>query len=53
MPTIDRDGVSIHYEVHGHCPALPLSYGYGATMPLSRMRERVASAASRVRVIAA
>jgi pimeloyl-ACP methyl ester carboxylesterase/ketosteroid isomerase-like protein len=31
MPTIDRDGVSIYYEVHGHGPALLLSHGYGAT----------------------
>ena len=33
MPTIDRDGVSIHYEVHGPDKAQPilLSHGYGAT----------------------
>ena len=35
MPTIDRDGVSIHYEAHGpkenNCPAMLLSHGYGAT----------------------
>ena len=35
MPTIDRDGVSIHYEAHGPedgaAPAMLLSHGYGAT----------------------
>ena len=31
MPTIDRAGVSIHYETHGSGPPLLLSHGYGAT----------------------
>ena len=31
MPTLDRDGVSIYYEVHGAGPAILLSHGYGAT----------------------
>jgi len=31
MPRLDRDGVSIHYEVHGSGPALLLSHGYSAT----------------------
>jgi pimeloyl-ACP methyl ester carboxylesterase len=37
MPTIDRAGVSIHYEVHGprensnKAPPILLSHGYGAT----------------------
>ena len=33
MPTIDRDGVSIHYEIHrpANAPAILLSHGYGAT----------------------
>lgn len=35
MPTIDRDGVAIYYEVHGPAadaaPTLLLSHGYGAT----------------------
>jgi len=49
MPTIDRDGVSIHYEAHGAGPALLLSHGYGAT---SRMWEGQAAAfADRYRVI--
>ena len=28
---LDRDGVSIHYEVHGQGPAILLSHGYSAT----------------------
>lgn len=49
MPTIDRDGVSIHYESHGAGPALLLSHGYGAT---SRMWDgQVAAFADRYRVI--
>ena len=31
MATLDRDGVAIHYEVHGHGPAILLSHGYSAT----------------------
>ena len=31
MPTIDRDGVSIHYEVHGSGPPLLLTHGYSST----------------------
>jgi pimeloyl-ACP methyl ester carboxylesterase len=32
MPKIDRDGVSIHYEVHGQQgPVLLLTHGYSAT----------------------
>src|SRR6202045_1496393 len=31
MPTIDRDGVKIHYEVHGSGPALLLTHGYSST----------------------
>ncbi len=31
MPNIDRDGVKIHYEVHGSGPALILSHGYSST----------------------
>jgi pimeloyl-ACP methyl ester carboxylesterase len=33
VPVIDRDGVPIHYEVHGpeHAPPILLSHGYGAT----------------------
>jgi pimeloyl-ACP methyl ester carboxylesterase len=31
MPTLDRDGVAIHYEVSGNGPALLLTHGYSAT----------------------
>src|SRR6202023_2089461 len=31
MPIIDRDGVNIHYEVHGSGPALLLTHGYSST----------------------
>lgn len=31
MPTLNRDGVKIHYEVHGEGPAILLSHGYSAT----------------------
>jgi pimeloyl-ACP methyl ester carboxylesterase len=31
MPTIDRDGVKIYYEVHGNGPPLILTHGYSST----------------------
>lgn len=31
MPKLDRNGVAIHYDVHGTGPALLLSHGYSAT----------------------
>jgi pimeloyl-ACP methyl ester carboxylesterase len=31
MPTLDRSGVKIHYEVHGDGPALILTHGYSST----------------------
>jgi pimeloyl-ACP methyl ester carboxylesterase len=31
MPKIDRDGVAIHYEVHGSGPPLLLTHGYSST----------------------
>ena len=31
MPFLDRSGVKIYYEDHGHGPAILLSHGYGAT----------------------
>jgi len=31
MARLNRDGVGIHYEVHGHGPAILLSHGYSAT----------------------
>lgn len=31
MPKLDRDGVQIHYEVHGDGPPLILTHGYSST----------------------
>ena len=31
MPKIDRDGIKLHYEVHGIGPALILTHGYSST----------------------
>lgn len=31
MPALDRDGVRIHYEVHGDGPTILLSHGYGSS----------------------
>ena len=31
MARLDRDGVAIHYEVHGQGPSILLSHGYSAT----------------------
>jgi pimeloyl-ACP methyl ester carboxylesterase len=31
MPKINRDGVAIHYEVHGNGPPLLLTHGYSST----------------------
>jgi pimeloyl-ACP methyl ester carboxylesterase len=31
MPTIDRDGVKLHYKVHGGGPTLLLTHGYSST----------------------
>jgi pimeloyl-ACP methyl ester carboxylesterase len=31
MPKLNRDGVEIHYEVHGSGPALLLTHGYSST----------------------
>src|SRR5947207_4588160 len=31
MPKLDRDGVKIHYEVHGRGPVILLTHGYSAT----------------------
>jgi pimeloyl-ACP methyl ester carboxylesterase len=31
MPMIDRDGVKIHYEIHGSGPPLILTHGYSST----------------------
>jgi pimeloyl-ACP methyl ester carboxylesterase len=36
MATLNRNGVKIHYEVHGHGPAILLTHGYGATADMWR-----------------
>jgi pimeloyl-ACP methyl ester carboxylesterase len=36
MPTLDRDGVRIHYEVYGEGPVVLLSHGYSATSEMWR-----------------
>jgi pimeloyl-ACP methyl ester carboxylesterase len=49
MPTIDRDGIEIHYEAAGSGPAILLSHGYGATC---RMWDgQVAALADRFQII--
>jgi pimeloyl-ACP methyl ester carboxylesterase len=51
VPVIERDGVPIHYEVHGpeHAPPILLSHGYGATC---RMWDgQVAAFADRYRLV--
>ncbi len=49
MARLDRDGVGIHYEVHGSGPAVLLSHGYSATC---RMWDgQIAALRDRYRVI--
>jgi pimeloyl-ACP methyl ester carboxylesterase len=36
MPKIDRDGIKIHYEVHGDGPPLLLTHGYSSTSAMWR-----------------
>lgn len=36
MPNIERDGVSIHYEMHGAGPAILLSHGFSASSAMWR-----------------
>jgi pimeloyl-ACP methyl ester carboxylesterase len=49
MPKLDRDGVKIHYEVHGEGPTILLSHGYSST---SRMWDgQIAALRDRYRVV--
>ena len=49
MPLLDRDGVKIYYEDHGHGPPILLSHGYSATC---RMWDgQIAAFARRHRII--
>jgi len=36
MPTLNRDGVNLHYETYGEGPAILLSHGYSATSEMWR-----------------
>jgi pimeloyl-ACP methyl ester carboxylesterase len=36
MPTLDRDRVKVHYEIHGEGPVILLSHGYSATSEMWR-----------------
>jgi pimeloyl-ACP methyl ester carboxylesterase len=36
MPTLDRDGVQIYYEIHGSGPVILLSHGYSSTSAMWR-----------------
>src|SRR6516225_3694481 len=49
MPTLDRDGVKIHYEVHGDGPPLSLTHGYSSTSAM--WREQIAPLSKRHRLI--
>ena len=49
MPTLDRDGVKIHYEVHGDGPPLILTHGYSSTSAM--WREQIAPLSKHHRLI--
>jgi pimeloyl-ACP methyl ester carboxylesterase len=49
MPTLDRDGVKIHYEVHGNGPPLILTHGYSSTSAM--WREQIAPLSKHHRLI--
>ena len=49
MPLLDRDGVKIYYEDHGHSPPILLSHGYSATCRM--WNEQIAALVARNRVI--
>ncbi len=36
MPMLDRDGVSIHYEIDGDGPTVLLTHGYSASAAMWR-----------------
>jgi len=49
VPLLDRDGVKIYYEDHGHGPPILLSHGYSATCRM--WNEQIAALVARNRVI--
>ncbi len=48
MATLIRDGVTLHYEVHGEGPVLLLSHGYSATAEMWRGQVAALSAGHRL-----
>ena len=44
MPTLERDGVKIYYEVYGEGPAILLSHGFSATSQMWRGQIEILSA---------
>jgi pimeloyl-ACP methyl ester carboxylesterase len=49
MPTIDRSGVKIYYEVHGDGPVLILTHGYSSTSAM--WQEQIASLSKRHKLV--
>ena len=49
MPFLDRDGVKIYYEDHGHGPPILLSHGYGASCRM--WHAQISALVARYRVI--
>jgi pimeloyl-ACP methyl ester carboxylesterase len=49
VPLLDRDGVKIYYEDHGHGPPILLSHGYSATCRM--WNEQIAALVARHRVV--
>ena len=51
MPKINRDGVDIHYEIHGSGPPLLLTHGYSSTSEMWQGQIEALSKASQARVV--
>lgn len=49
MPTLDRNGVNIYYEVHGSGPALLLTHGFSATTEM--WKSNIATLSQKYRLI--
>lgn len=52
MANLNRDGINIHYEVHGTGPVILLSHGYSATSEMWRGQIEPLSRAARPRTAA-
>jgi pimeloyl-ACP methyl ester carboxylesterase len=48
MPSLNRDGVNLHYEIHGEGPVILLSHGYSATSEMWRGQIEVLSRSHRL-----